>query len=182
MDLPPRIYLTGFMASGKSTVGPLLAREIGYRFIDLDAYVEAREGQSLADLFAHRGEAAFRAAERAALEETTRMTRVVVSTGGGTLATEANLQTALGAGAVVQLRAPLALVLRRLRRGRLRPLLLDARGERLNGPALDARVQELLAARGPFYARAHLTVDSTAGPPRAIARTLVRALAAHFPS
>jgi len=182
LNLPSRIYLTGFMASGKSTVGPLLAREVGYRFIDLDAFVEAREGQPLAGLFASGGEAAFRSAERAALEETTRMARVVVSTGGGTLANEANLQTALGAGVVVHLRAPEPLVLRRLRRGRLRPLLLDAHGERLTGAALEARVQELLAARAPFYARAHLTVDSTAAPPRAVARTLVRTLAAQFPS
>lgn len=175
MPLPPRVYLTGFMASGKSTVGPLLADTLGYRFIDLDWLVEAREGRAVSDLFATRGEAAFRAAEAAALAETTRGAGLVVATGGGTLVAPSNLHTARAAGPIVWLRAAPDVVLHRVGDAAARPLLSGSGGRPLQGDALRERIESLMAAREPFYAQADLVVESD-GPAEAVAREAAEAL------
>ena len=172
---PPRVYLTGFMASGKSTVGPLVADALGHRFVDLDWLVEARAGQSVEALFAAGGEAAFRAAEAAALAETTRGDGVVVATGGGALVDPANLELARRAGVVVWLRTTPDVVLARLGSAAGRPLLADADGFPLCGDHLRGRVEGLMAARAPLYARADLTVDADADAP-AVASAVVAAL------
>ena len=174
--MSPRIYLTGFMASGKSTVGPLLADRLGYRFLDLDWFVEAQTGRSIPDLFAE-GEAVFRSAEAEALRETTRGPEVVVSTGGGTLTDPANLRTASHAGVVVWLRASRSVTVARLGSAAGRPMLTGERGRPLQGEALAARVDTLLNAREPFYAQADLVADAD-GRPEAVARDVAERLRA----
>lgn len=161
---PPRIYLTGFMASGKSTVGPLLADTLGYRFTDLDWLIEAKSGRPIPALFAEGGEAAFRAAEAEALAETTRARRMVVATGGGALTTPAALRTARHAGPVVWLRASADTVLDRLGDAAGRPVLAGPDGAPLWGRALRERVESLMRSREPFYAQADLAVDADAAP------------------
>lgn len=173
-SVPPRVYLTGFMASGKSTVGPLLADRLGYRFVDLDWLIEAQTGRTVVDLFA-AGEAAFRAAEAEALQETTRGYGVVVSTGGGALVNAANLRTAREAGAVVWLRASPDVTMGRLGRARGRPLLADTLARPLRGEALAGRVRDLLAAREPYYAQADFVVNAD-GVPEAVAVEVVERL------
>ena len=173
--MPPRVYLTGFMASGKSTVGPLLADRLGYRFVDLDWLVRARTGRTIPELFAE-GESVFRAAEADALRETTGGEGLVVSTGGGTLVRPANLAVARAAGPVVWLRTSVPTVVRRVGRNRGRPLLTDAAGRPLHGEALTARVRDLLAAREPLYALADLAIDAD-GSAEAVARDAAEALA-----
>jgi shikimate kinase len=172
--MPPRVYLTGFMGSGKSTVGPLVADRLGYRFVDLDWMIEAREGRTVSNLFAE-GEAVFRAAEAEALAESTRGDGLVVATGGGTLLAPANLHRARSAGVVVWLRATPEVTVRRLADASGRPLLADARGVPLQGPALEGRIRTLMAAREPGYARADLTVGAQ-GPPDVVAREVVQAV------
>ena len=174
--LPPRVYLTGFMASGKSTVGPLVADRLGYRFADLDWLIEARAGRTIPALFASGGEAAFRKAEAEALAETTRGEGVVVATGGGALVDPANLRTARAAGTVVWLRASVPVTLARLGDAAGRPLLHDRAGRPLAGDALALRVRRLLADREPFYAQADLAVDAD-GPAALVARDLAETLA-----
>ncbi len=161
--MPPRVYLTGFMASGKSTVGPLLADALGYRFVDLDWLIEARTGQSIPALFA-RGEEVFRAAEAEALAETAAGEGLVVATGGGTLAEPDNLEVARRSGVVVWLRASISMVVRRVGRARGRPMLADARGRPLQGIDLEDRVRALLRTREPFYAQADLVADANVKP------------------
>ena len=173
--MPPRVYLTGFMASGKSTVGPLLADRLGYRFVDLDWLVEARTGRTVPALFAD-GEAAFRAAEAEALAETTSGPGLVVATGGGTLADPGNLVVARMAGAVVWLRASAGVTLDRLADAAGRPVLAGPDGRPLQGDALRRRVRHLLDAREPFYAQADRVVDAD-GPAEAVAREAAEALA-----
>ena len=147
------------MAAGKSTVGPLLADRLGYRFVDLDWLVEARAQRSVADLFAE-GEHVFRAAEAEALAETANGRGLVVATGGGTLAEPRNLATARAAGAVVWLRTSAETTLHRLGDARGRPVLADSGGRPLQGEALAARVRELSAAREPYYAQADLVIEA----------------------
>lgn len=159
---PERIYLTGFMGSGKSTLGPPLAERLGYGFLDLDAAIEAEAGRPVQALFAEEGEAAFRALERACLQQTARRSGVVVALGGGALTFEENLHFARTHGAVVYLYVPPAELARRLARSRTpRPLLFGEDGRPLAGPALEARIADLLAHREAFYRRAHHTVDLT---------------------
>ncbi|PAP78677.1 hypothetical protein BSZ37_06820 [Rubrivirga marina] len=163
------------MASGKSTVGPLLADRLGYRFVDLDWLVEAQTGRSVPDLFAE-GEGVFRAAEATALRETTGGQGLVVSTGGGTLVTPQNLVVARGAGPIVWLRASVPVVLARVGDTEGRPMLAGRDGRPLRDEALRSRVADLLAAREPFYAQADLVVDADAEAD-VVARDAAEALA-----
>jgi shikimate kinase len=156
-----RIYLTGFMSSGKSTVGPILANVLGHEYLDLDGDIEARAGRSTASLFAEEGEAAFRRLEAEALRATGARERLVVSLGGGALASEDNLAWTLDHGTVVYLRLSADALAERLRRSRTeRPLLRDDRGEPLSAKALHARIESLLGRRERFYEQAHLVIDT----------------------
>lgn len=85
-----RIVLTGFMGSGKSTVGRALAHRLGWRFVDLDSLIEQRHGRAVSRIFAESGEAAFRTMETEALTSSLREPRLVVALGGGALETPAN--------------------------------------------------------------------------------------------
>ena len=85
-----RIYLTGFMGCGKTTVGRLLARRLGAPFVDLDDEVERRAGMTVREIFERQGEPAFRQMEAEALRGTLALPDVVVAMGGGTMAFEAN--------------------------------------------------------------------------------------------
>ncbi|MGH9599103.1 MAG: shikimate kinase [Terracidiphilus sp.] len=84
--LPPRrIVLTGFMGSGKSTAGPLLAQRLGWRFVDVDDVIEAEAGSPIAELFAREGEAAFREREHAAIARLATGGELVLALGGGAI-------------------------------------------------------------------------------------------------
>jgi shikimate kinase len=92
------IYLLGFMGSGKTTVGELLARELGWRFIDLDQVIEAGQGLSIVEIFEAAGEPFFRQVEHAALREVSKAEPAVVALGGGTFAQKPNLDFILETG------------------------------------------------------------------------------------
>lgn len=91
---PPidRIVLTGFMGSGKSTIGRSLAQRLGWRFVDLDSLIEQRDGRTVSRIFAESGEAAFRAMETGILASSLREPRLVLALGGGAMETAANRQ------------------------------------------------------------------------------------------
>lgn len=160
------------MASGKTTVGPLLADALGVRFVDLDWLVEARTGRTVAALFADGGEAGFREAEAEALAETANGPDLVVATGGGTLVRSTNMALAQAAGAVVWLRVPPDVVLARIGVPHDRPLLAGPDGWPLRGEALSARVRAVMEARAPHYARADAVVDADAPPDEVVRRVL----------
>ena len=84
------VYLLGFMGSGKSTVGPRVAHELGWPFIDLDSTIEAAHGQTIREIFETAGEPSFRLLERAALSEASRAERTVIALGGGTFIQKEN--------------------------------------------------------------------------------------------
>ncbi len=161
-----KLILTGFMATGKSAIGPIAARRLGWRFIDSDAIVIAAAGKPIAAIFAQDGEPHFRALERAALASIasdrhrcpqchTPMPSVV-STGGGAIVDEANLAEMRRAGVIVCLTArPDVIALRVGRSVARRPKLMEG------GKPLEARIRELMAERAPAYARADATVDTS---------------------
>ena len=120
------VFLVGFMGAGKTVTGEALACQLGWRFIDLDQRVEAREGRSIAEIFAKDGEAGFRGAEIAALGDVlvSLQERTVVALGGGTFVDPENAGAIQRAGTVVFLNAPVEVLWQRVPTGAAeRPLI-----------------------------------------------------------
>ncbi|HEY3176682.1 MAG TPA: shikimate kinase [Candidatus Polarisedimenticolia bacterium] len=160
-----RVYLVGFMGSGKSSVGGHLARDLGYRFVDLDQEIERRRGLTVAEIFEQDGEEEFRRLEAIALRETGPMHEVVVATGGGTLTRWENREFIQRSGVSVWLDAPLETMLERCRDGVRRPLL-----------ASRERMSALLRERIGGYRSADLHVDASGPLPEEIARRVAARL------
>jgi shikimate kinase len=162
-----RIFLTGFMGSGKSTVGRRLAERLGAPFIDLDEEIERRAGMTVREIFERHGELAFRQMEHEALRATLELPDVVVATGGGTMVFERNFRLIQAGGLSVWLNPPFATIAARI--GTLgkrdRPLFQDER-----------QALALYRERLPAYQRADLTVDagSGEGPEEVAARIALR--------
>jgi shikimate kinase len=147
------VVLTGFMGTGKSSVGRLLADRLGFRYCDLDALIVAEEGMSINHIFARYGEPRFRAIETEAVRRMAHVERCVVSTGGGAVIAPENRRLLREAGVVVNLTASVDEVCRRLREETDRPLLKDDRsGE---------RIAAMMEEREQFYADAELRIDTT---------------------
>ncbi len=169
-----RVYLTGFMASGKSTVGRRLAKEVGFGFVDLDDEIQAERGQSIVEIFRDEGEAAFRKYESDALRETESLQAFVIAVGGGGLVDDENMTWALKHGLVVFLDPPVDELARRLRRSRTRrPLVESMRDSR---EELKRYVAGLLGERRPAYERAHVVFRPSRGSVYANARSLAKRL------
>jgi len=144
-----RVALIGMMGAGKSLVGGLVAARLGWPRLDSDQQIEHRTGRSVAQIFAERGEAAFRAEEAQALAEAvTSEGPLVVSVAGGAVLSADNRRLLRQAGVVVWLRADVATLARRLQTGAgsdHRPLLAGDRLDRLD------RLTLLYAERQPYY-------------------------------
>ncbi len=161
-----RVVLLGFMASGKTTVGGLLARRLGWRHLDLDEEIEREEGRSVAEIFRAEGEAYFRRREAETTERVLEAPHTVISPGGG-WATNPSLTGRLPAGTLsVWLRVSPEEVLRRLGEAevRRRPLLA--------GPDAAATVRRLLRERETLYRRAARAVDTDARHAADVAREI----------
>ncbi len=164
------LALIGFMGSGKSTVGRLLAQKRGWRFVDTDEEIVRAAGRDIPSLFAQEGEAAFREREAEAVRRIAAGERQVIATGGGAVLREENAAALRGAGLVVWLTArPDVVVARTARRAAERPLLA------WGGQDLLAHVLRMLGERGPLYqAAAHLVVDTSDRTPQAVAGEIQR--------
>jgi shikimate kinase len=154
----PAIFLVGFMGSGKSTVGRLLAEKLGWPFVDLDQEIEAEQKATIAEIFDTRGEPAFRAIETAALRKYVRLARcgkpMVVALGGGAFVQPENLDLAFHNGVTIWLDCPLALARARAEKEKHRPLARDP-----------ARFEQLYHARLGTYARAEYRVAISGDDP-----------------
>ena len=157
--VPHRLTLVGYRASGKSTVGRLAAARLGWPFVDADAAVEQDLGQPIRSYFATHGEAAFRAAESAALQRILSGSGcLVLATGGGAVLSESNRALLADRGGLVAyLHAPVEVLQARLRH--------NAGGRpSLTGGAVADEVPAILAARDPLYRSvAQAVVDATRG-------------------
>ena len=153
-DLPENIVLVGFMGTGKSTVGRMLARQLRFRFLDTDKLVEERERATIPAIFEKRGEAHFRTCETGVLESLSGTQQHIVATGGGIVTVPGNIPLLRSLGLVVLLKADPEEIYRRVSRNTDRPLL------QVEDPR--KRVLDLMAARQPLYeSAAHFQVDST---------------------
>jgi shikimate kinase len=144
-----KIYLVGFMAAGKTSVAKALARRLGWDVIDIDESIEQRERMPVADIFAKRGEAYFRALERAIIAGQLGRRHVVVATGGGTFADVQNRAAINGDGLSVWLDVPLERLVDRVPADGRRPLAADR-----------ATFERLYHVRHAAYEQAHLRLDA----------------------
>lgn len=145
--------ITGFMGTGKSSVGRAVAQRLGMAFVDMDKVIEARGGMPITEMFARYGENGFRAVESALARELGAREGLVIATGGGTMMRPEN-RAALGAnGLIVCLTCSAKEILRRLDGDTTRPMLA--------APDKRERVQELLAIRTPVYTSLPVVVDTT---------------------
>lgn len=147
------LIITGFMGTGKTSVGREVARRLGREFVDMDALIEARAGMTVADIFAQQGEACFRRLEAALCRELAARTGLVIATGGGALIPDTNRQSLSASGPVVCLTASPDEILRRLEATGDRPLLnvADPRAE----------VERLLGMRREAYQSIPWQIDTT---------------------
>lgn len=161
----PNIALIGFMGTGKSTVGQLVAEQLGFRFVDTDHFIEGRVGKPVAQIFADAGELAFREIERRLLCEMADWTRTVIATGGGLAAQPGNLDVLKGFALVVCLWASPETIWERTRHQSHRPLLKT--------PDPEARIRELLAEREPHYRQADILIRSDQRAARQVAQQII---------
>ena len=151
-----RLFLIGFMASGKTTLGRALAEDLGLTFIDTDHYLESRYRQTITQLFTTRGEDAFRLLERTILHEVSDFEDVVIATGGGTPCHFDNMDHMNAYGTTVHLVCPPDVIVTRLRLSHTpRPLVAG-----MTDDMLRSYVADTLTARLPYYTRAHYTFPS----------------------
>jgi shikimate kinase len=147
------LILTGFMGSGKSSVGKIVAERLGIRFVDLDAEIVAEAGCSITDIFARDGEQGFRTMESVLLERLlTSGESGVLATGGGAVIVPQNRLLMRSRGVVINLKVTLDQILIRLKGDTSRPLLA--------GEDAEKRAQSLLDEREQFYADADIRIDT----------------------
>lgn len=155
--MPDKIYLVGFMASGKSSVARALAARLGWQSEDIDDLIERRERLTIADIFAKHGEAYFRGVEREILRLVQPLRHVVVATGGGTFADPENRAVIGLDGLSVWLDVPLADLIPRLPLDGRRPLAADR-----------ADLERLFAARLESYRLAEVHLAAGSAPVEAV--------------
>ena len=164
------VVIIGFMGTGKSTVGRLLAAKLERPFQDLDDLIVESAGRPIAEIFRTEGEPAFRRLERGALVRALESDQApVLATGGGAACREENLSLMLDRAVVVALSATPEEVLRRTGNASGRPLL-DGADDPL------AIAKQLLASREPFYERAHVRIDTVGKRPEEVAASALAAL------
>ncbi|SMC78882.1 shikimate kinase [Pedobacter africanus] len=150
-----RIFLIGFMGSGKSTMGKKLATKLGYDFIDLDHEIEKQIGTSISDYFGSHGEAAFRELESQSLKNFAYPQNAVVATGGGTPCFFDNMDWMNASGTSMYIEMPPAALAKRLEGGKeKRPLLRD-----LDEAGMIAFIESKLSERESFYKRATIIIN-----------------------
>lgn len=162
-----RIVLTGFMGSGKTTVGPLVAARLGWQFIDVDDVIEAEAGCRITELFARHGEAAFRERERATIERLTGGENLVLALGGGAIETQATraLLTSSDGTLLVHLEVRLATTLARCGgTEHTRPILAD-----------QANLANRYQRRLPLYRLAHISIPVDNLTPDQVAEAILAA-------
>jgi len=162
------IYLVGFMGTGKTVVGKILAKELSKEFVEMDACIEEREGSKIVDIFANKGESYFRGLEKIMLDELSQREDLVVSCGGGLICDSDNLKQLKATGAVFALRALVSTIYQRTKDHSHRPIL------NVDNP--QERIEQLLKKRVAYYMQADHSIDTDGFSPKEIADKIIAIL------
>jgi shikimate kinase len=163
-----RVYLIGFMGSGKTSVGWRLAKKLGWKFIDLDEEIERAEGRPVADIFREDGETRFRQLERdflKRLSSSSAAEKSVIALGGGTFLDPENRALAETTGLTVWLKVPFSTVASRVKIDGTRPKFSSKE-----------QAESLYKSREPYYALAKVHISTDQGTPETIADEILGAI------
>lgn len=150
-----RIYLIGFMGSGKTTHGKQIARMMGYDFLDIDHWIVEQEGKTIPEIFDEEGESRFRELETAAINQVRKMQKVVIATGGGLPCHADNMQMLKASGLTIYLKLSPEALLSRLKVSKTRRPLLEGKSEE----EMYAAIRKMLDEREPWYRQADMIID-----------------------
>ena len=145
------IILVGFMGTGKTVTGRVLANRTGMELVDMDSLIEKRSGKTITEIFATEGEPAFRDMERQLVKELSKRTGIIVSTGGGIVLNPDNIADFEKSGLVVCLTASSETIFKRVEKNSSRPLLSGDK---------KTQIAALLEKRKPLYAAIALNIDT----------------------
>jgi shikimate kinase len=153
------------MGAGKTTVGRRVAKKLGWKFIDLDAEIERRDGRPIAEIFRQEGEPAFRNLERLCLKELSSSRKSVIALGGGTFTDPENRDLAEKTGLTVWLKVSFSKLVQRVRIDGTRPKFVDT-----------SQAEQLYESREPQYALAKVHISTDDGTPESAADEIIGAL------
>ena len=153
-------YLTGFMAAGKSTIGPILANTLGWNFFDLDKEIENEEGLKIVEIFKQKGEEYFRRIETEILRRLSENEDSIISLGGGAIASEENFNIIKSTGKIIYLKSSPEMAYKRLRFKKDRPAFVFENVEAPTKEQFLERIIELLDSRKQYYEQCDFIVDT----------------------
>ncbi len=159
------IVLTGFMGTGKTEVGRILAGRLGYSYLDADTIIEQEQNMTITEIFQRYGEPYFRDVEADVIKRLSNYDRVVISTGGGAVLRNENMDNLRKKGIIVCLTASPETILKRTSKDSSRPLL------QVEDPL--KRIKELLEFRRPYYERSDIMIDTEGKTPLEVAEEII---------
>lgn len=169
MEELPSVFLVGPMGAGKTTIGRLLAKQLGREFVDSDWYIESQTGADIPWIFDKEGEAGFRQRETRAIDELTQQKKIVLATGGGAVMCAENRDYLNQRGIVVYLNAPVDVQMIRTAKDKSRPLLQQPNPRKI--------LQNLYSIRDPLYRQvAHIIMPTGHTYPRHMVTQLLKKL------
>lgn len=157
------IFLSGFMATGKSTLGKIISKLLSKPFKDLDTVICEKEGKTIKEIFTEHGEKYFREKEKEYLLELTRNFKGVLALGGGALHNQQIVDHLKLSGIIVFINTPLEEILNRVLRRTTRPILYDAQGKIKSREALFNELKALYSTRIEFYQQAQIILEGSNG-------------------
>lgn len=137
--LTPNIVLVGFMGTGKTTIGKILAKRLGFKFIDVDEIIKERAGKSISKIFKEDGEKKFRLIEKKVIRDVSKLKNTVISTGGGVVLLKENVNNLRKNGVLITLMSSSQVILKRVSKNKKRPLLNYSNKLRMIKKLLDFR-------------------------------------------
>lgn len=170
LDRP--IVLVGLMGAGKSSIGRLLAAQLGLEFVDADSEIERAAGATIEEIFDTHGEAFFRSGERRVIARLLGGPVQVIATGGGAFVDPETRRKIKAAGLSIWLKADTETLLKRVSRRGGRPLLKGGDPRQV--------MADLAALRYPTYAEADITVETSENPPAEVTERVIVAIAKHL--
>jgi len=170
------IVLIGFMGTGKTTIGRLLASRLGRPFVDCDKKVEYESGMTIREIFEHYGEVYFRQKEKDMIAKLSRYNNAVIATGGGVVLSSENMRRLKKNGIIIALTASVENILERTGRRNTRPLLKDSYDR-------EQIIDKLLSERWDLYQKADFTIDTNNNSPQHVITEIMIFLrqAGYFP-